>query len=520
MNFFKHACLLTAVLLLHSACGTNMVTGKREFQFVSEEKEIQMGQDSYLPLQQIEGGEYLDDPALLSYIKEVTASLISVSERPNLPYSITIINSSTPNAWALPGGKIGINRGLLLELNSEAELAAVLSHEIVHAAARHSAKALERQMILRAGLFSLESITRENMHSGVILSTSKLGTILLSQTYSRAAELEADRYGIEYMVRAGYDPFAAVKLQETFIHLSSGRSPGWLEGLFASHPPSKERLEANKLYAETFPKGGKIAQDTYKRKIARLRHSEGAYQLYDKAQTTLSENNPRRALQITEQALQLHPQEALFHGLAGKIKGVLSDYQGALFSLDRALSYNPHYYDFYLQRGLIHRQLGNLSHSRADLNKSITLLPTADAYYALGRLAVDEGNSAEAQKNFAIASNANTNTGQKATRWLARMEIPHVPEKYLQLKAGLDNTNHLILEVQNQSVVSVKDVHIQVEVLNPAGRSQSIQVFKIGSKMNANDIRAVSTQLGPFSNTRILSETIRASITSAKVLSQ
>src|SRR5690606_33080934 len=130
--------ILLLLLLGLTACAVNPVTGKREIVLVGEETEIRMGEQNYLPMQQSQGGEYDIDPALTEYVQGVGQKLAAVSDR-DLPYEFVVLNNSVPNAWALPGGKIAINRGLLTELESEAELAAVLGHEIVHAAAGHSA---------------------------------------------------------------------------------------------------------------------------------------------------------------------------------------------------------------------------------------------------------------------------------------------------------------------------------------------------------------------------------------------
>src|SRR5210317_693074 len=145
---------LLAVLLLAAAtagCAVNPVTGKADFMMVSEAQELAIGAQNYAPMQQAEGGIYDIDPQLTAYVSEVGNKLAAVSDRP-LPYEFVVLNNSVPNAWALPGGKIAVNRGLLTELNSEAELAAVLGHEIVHAAARHSAQQQSRAMIMQVGM--------------------------------------------------------------------------------------------------------------------------------------------------------------------------------------------------------------------------------------------------------------------------------------------------------------------------------------------------------------------------------
>ena len=238
--------LFTIVLisLLASGCATNPVTGRSELTLVSKREEISIGARQYLPAQQSQGGAYIVDEALTGYVNEVGQRLAAVSDRP-LPYEFVVINDSTPNAWALPGGKIAINRGLLSQLDNEAELAAVLGHEIIHAAARHGAKAMERALLLQGAVLLTALGTQDSEYSNYIVGGASIGAQLISTRYGRQAELEADLYGMEYMARAGYDPDAAVSLQEKFVALKQGNSSGWLEGLFASHPPSQERVDRN-----------------------------------------------------------------------------------------------------------------------------------------------------------------------------------------------------------------------------------------------------------------------------------
>ena len=142
---------LSASVLVLAACTINPVTGDRELALISAADEVAIGEQQYAPSQQMQGGDYTLDPQLTAYVAEVGQSLAAVSDRA-LPYEFVVLNSSVPNAWALPGGKIAVNRGLLVELQSEAELAAVLGHEIVHAAARHGALAMQRGMLLQGAL--------------------------------------------------------------------------------------------------------------------------------------------------------------------------------------------------------------------------------------------------------------------------------------------------------------------------------------------------------------------------------
>ena len=126
------AALLALGLLV--GCATNPVTGESEFAFVDESQELAIGAEQYPPSQQMQGGRYVADPAVGAYVSEIGARLAAVSDR-DLPYEFVVLNNGVPNAWALPGGKIAVNRGLLLELENEAELAAVLGHEVVPSAA-------------------------------------------------------------------------------------------------------------------------------------------------------------------------------------------------------------------------------------------------------------------------------------------------------------------------------------------------------------------------------------------------
>ena len=272
-----------------TACGVNPVTGEKEIQFVSEAQELAIGRQQYAPMRQVEGGDFDVLPELTTYVNGVGQKLAAVSDR-KLPYEFVVLDNSVPNAWALPGGKIAVNRGLLTELTSEAELAAVLGHEIVHAAARHGAKAQERGVMMQAGMAAAQiGAAVGGMDAGIAnlaLGGASIGLSMVQMKYGRDQELESDHYGMKYMKLAGYDPWGAVTLQETFVRLASGKGAkqqGWLEGLFASHPPSQERLERNRAYALELGRGGTIGADTYAAAMKPLLAMQPGYDKYDEA---------------------------------------------------------------------------------------------------------------------------------------------------------------------------------------------------------------------------------------------
>jgi predicted Zn-dependent protease len=319
--------ILSAALV--TGCAVNPVTGDREFMLVSSEQELALGAQNYVPTQQSQGGPYDTDPVLTQYVQSVGQRLAAVSDVP-LPYEFTVLNNSVPNAWALPGGKIAINRGLLTEINSEAELAAVLGHEIVHAAARHTAQQMSRGMLMQGLVVATSVATNDSSYGDMAVGGASVAAQLVTMKYGRGAELESDKYGMRYMSRAGYDPQGAVELQRTFVRLSEGRDADWLSGLFASHPPSNERVEANIETAAKLPAGGTLGVDSFRAAMQKTVDARPAYDAYDEGRKALSDKKPDEALALAEKALDLYPAEAHFHALRGDVRLVKEQYDMAV----------------------------------------------------------------------------------------------------------------------------------------------------------------------------------------------
>jgi len=218
---------LTAMVLLAAACAVNPVTGQRELALfeVSSSQEIELGRQAFGPALQEMGGEY-PDAALASYVNQVGRRLGAVTQRPELSYQFKVVNDSAPNAFALPGGFIAITRGLLASIENEAQLAAVLGHELGHVTARHSVQAMQRGNLMNLGLTVLGTATGSKSYGGLALQAGQLAAGLLENSYSRDQERQSDQLGVDYMVLAGYDPQGAVQLQE-FFYLFRLRVP-WL----------------------------------------------------------------------------------------------------------------------------------------------------------------------------------------------------------------------------------------------------------------------------------------------------
>src|SRR5687767_101561 len=146
---FRGALRITAITTVCSAtlvaCATNPVTGRRQLALISESQEINMGRQGSVEVEQSIG--LVQDQALQEYVQRVGATMAAVSERPQLPWQFRVLDDAQPNAFALPGGYIYITRGLLGLMDSEAELASVLGHEIGHVTARHSVSMISRAQL-------------------------------------------------------------------------------------------------------------------------------------------------------------------------------------------------------------------------------------------------------------------------------------------------------------------------------------------------------------------------------------
>ncbi|MCB1758701.1 MAG: M48 family metalloprotease [Gammaproteobacteria bacterium] len=509
--------VVTVALLLAltvGGCATNPVTGESELALVSESTELEIGSKQYAPSRQMQGGDYLLDPALTAYVRDVGRRLAAVSDR-KLPYEFSVINDSSPNAWALPGGKIAVNRGLLVELQSEAELAAVLGHEIVHAAARHSAQGMERGMLLQGALAAVGAVARNSEYAGVAVGAASLGANLLNQRYSREAELESDRYGMLYMQRAGYDPMAAVDLQQTFVRLDQSRQQNWLTGLFASHPPSPERVEANRGTARRMGRGGRVGRQEYERMIAGLKRSRPAYEAFDEGQKQL-EKSPEAALRLAEKAISIERREGLFHGLKGDALYQMKQYEWARKAYDSAVALNPDFFRPHLQRAMVRSRLNDQRGARQDLQRSLELLPTADAHYLLGILAREEGDRRSAAQHFRTAAGSDSGVGRAAAKALAALSAAVEPARNDRLRADVmvDRSGRLLVRVSNEGSVDIRDPVVVVGRVDARGKIHDGRAHRLQGRLPPG--RSFSFDSGIRGLSRSEADNYRAQVVGAR----
>jgi predicted Zn-dependent protease len=407
------------VLSTITGCETNPVTGKRQLSLVSTGQEISIGEQQYQPSQQSQGGSYTIDPTLNRYVNTIGQTLAKLSGQPDLPYEFVVLNNDTPNAWALPGGKIAINRGLLILLEDEAQLAAVLGHEVVHSAARHGASQMSQGMLLQLGTQVLDQASGNSAYSQI----AGLGASAIQARYGRSQELEADAYGIDYMAEAGYNPQAAVELQQTFLRLSQDNSQGnWLNNLFSSHPPSAERVQKNKQRAAQLPKG-KRNKVAYQKAIKQVIADKKAYATHGKALVEAKKKTWANALKLTKQAIKQQPKEARFHITKGRLLNEMKKSEEALNAFNRATILEPEYFASFFYRGLTQQSLKNTKAAEKDLIKSNSLLETGVANYYLGEIALSNKKRASAISYYKRAAKSGGEIGKAAAGKLQTLGI-------------------------------------------------------------------------------------------------
>jgi predicted Zn-dependent protease len=241
--------LLGAALLAGpmAGCARNPVTGKNEISLVSESQEIQMGQQAAQQVEQSIG--FVDDPELQAYVANIGKRMAAKSERPNLPWEFHVVNDAAVNAFALPGGFIYVTRGLLAHMNSEAELASVLGHEIGHVTARHSVQQISKAQLATLGL-GIGSILSSDVAQYAGIASQGLQVLFLK--YGRDAETQADDLGFRYALGLNYDVREMANVFQTLNRASQlgatgGRLPEWL----STHPDPENRVAKTEARLDT-----------------------------------------------------------------------------------------------------------------------------------------------------------------------------------------------------------------------------------------------------------------------------
>src|SRR5689334_8014986 len=233
----------------------------------STEKEVRLGRE--LAAEVDRQAKFVDDPTITEYVNRVGQNIVLHSDS-KVPFTIKVIDSDEVNAFALPGGFFYVNKGLILAADNEAELAGVMAHEIAHVAARHAVENQTKASLLEYGAIA-GSIFLGGIPGMIYQNTAGIGLLGIFMKFSRGAEEEADKLGVQYMYAAGYDPGAMATMFEK-LEAKNKKKPGFVARAFATHPAPPDRRAAALALAARFPEHEEyvISSSEFQRVKARL----------------------------------------------------------------------------------------------------------------------------------------------------------------------------------------------------------------------------------------------------------
>ncbi|MFH1488165.1 MAG: M48 family metalloprotease [Pseudomonadota bacterium] len=309
-NFLRLTALSSMGLL--TGCAVNPVTGDSQLMLVSENQEIAIDRQNS-PHQFSADYGPLQDRALNDYIHTTGKSIASRTHRTNMPYSFRGVNATYVNAYAFPGGSIACTRGILLSLDNEAELAALLGHELGHVNARHTAQQMSKGILVSsvvggiAAYAGTESSALGNLAAGL----GNIGAGALLAKYSRDNERQADALGMEYMVRSRYSPKGMIGLMD-MLRSTSKREPSAIELMFSTHPMSDERYKTVVNAADSqYRNAGDLPlhRDRYMDHTARLRSMKNAIEEMQKGEKAMAKKDYGAAAAHFQRALKEAPDD-------------------------------------------------------------------------------------------------------------------------------------------------------------------------------------------------------------------
>jgi len=407
-----------------TGCATNPVTGESQFMLVSEQEEIAIDKQ-HAPHQFSQDMGVTQDNQLNGYVKQVGAPIANVSPRKHMPFNFQVVNANYINAYAFPGGSIAATRGIMLEMKSEDELAALMGHEIGHVNARHSAERMSKGVLAQLvtlGLGAYIGSRDERLGQvGLLLGGIAAGALLAH--YSRENERQADSLGMLYADKTGYNPQGMVSLMGMLRDRSNHKANA-VELMFATHPMSDERYNTAQKTSQKNYRGSlkrKLKVQRYNDNIASLRKIAPSIEAQQQGEAQLAKKDVagaiasyKQALSVTpndypalvglsrlqmvagnskegeafaKQATRVYPREAQGHNLLAVASLEQKKPEQALTALsnyDKILPGNP---NSEFLRGVSFEQMGRKSNAAQSFNRYLKKAPKGDqASYARSRL--------------------------------------------------------------------------------------------------------------------------------------
>lgn len=298
-----------AILPTLSGCAVDPVTGKKTLVGLSEEQEKSLDKNQS-PKQFSADLGAAQDAGLNRYVQDVGGALWSKSHRPQMPYSARVLNANYVNAYTFPGGSMGVTRGIMLEMRNEDELAALMGHEIGHVNARHAAeragKELMANVALTAAVVAASSSEKGQQYLPILQPLGQIGASALLANYSRDNEREADSLGLDYMVKAGYNPDGMAGLMN-LLRSEAQSKPSLLETMFSSHPMSEERYQTARQAAQARyagERGRTVKRERYMDSTAGLRRIQPTVESCQKGEAFMAKKLLPQAEEQFGQALR------------------------------------------------------------------------------------------------------------------------------------------------------------------------------------------------------------------------
>lgn len=346
---------------------------------VSDKMEVSVGSSYHRKMIEDNGGEWYN-PAVSTHVKEMGQRIVSVSDRTNIPYQFTLVNNDAFNATSLPGGYIYINRGAIMRLKNDAQLAALLGHEVAHVAKRHCASLLEQEMGLNMllGVVGWIADQKSDDDRKKIQSITKVGTTVFRVAqlgYGREKELEADQYGAEYAARAGYDPGGMLQLLRILQQKEGSGSSEFTE-IFQSHPAPSKRIAKieeylNEAYASSDAAGykGNYFPEEYTTTIVTTPQGDQAYAHYELGRKFAQKGVYDLAILKFQQALESDPKFADAYDALGTVLLKQGYYDEAIEDFNKAIRYG--------QKALYYNNLGAAYYYKEEFDNAISCFERA-----------------------------------------------------------------------------------------------------------------------------------------------
>ncbi|GAB6072116.1 M48 family metalloprotease [Venenivibrio stagnispumantis] len=373
--------ILLPFILISCAEVQDPLTGKKTFTLLPEQEEIAIGQKVVPQAIEENEGQYPDEE-VRKYISNLGWKIATVTPR-KLDYKFYIVNSNELNAFALPGGFIFINKGLVEKLNNESELAGVIAHELGHVNARHHAKFLEKQYGINILLNILSISISNSQYYNVVMNLASISANLLTLKFSRDQESEADALGVRFSYQAGYDPNGLVETFYIFKELEKSSPPEWL----LTHPLPDTRIQNVKNLIATYPKRAFLKKDSQEFQYikSKILKQNKSFELINQAKNDITQKNFDLALRKINEAISIYPQNSLAYTYRAYIYLVKKDYNNALNDSYKAINIDNLYFRPKLFAGIALTRLNKNEEAINILNQAISLIPdNPDSYYYLG----------------------------------------------------------------------------------------------------------------------------------------